>query len=112
MFCEDMSCRRNLNCSLRVFFNPLCLKATCMKLFSIHLKNDVGFCWISKSNSTFSEALENRNQVNRKCVLQYKIDKVHKTFLKINRHFAQNCQLCKLLTLQKLHTLPKDVSDS
>ena len=29
-------------------FTPFFLKATCIKLFSIHLKNDVGFCWISR----------------------------------------------------------------
>ena len=49
-------------------FTPFFLKATCIKLFSIHLKNDVGFCWISKSNFTSSEAIEFLSQVNRKCV--------------------------------------------
>ena len=59
------------------------------------------------------EALEYRNQVNRKCVvLQNRINKVLKAFLEIHRHFAQNCQLCKLLTLQKLHALPTNVTDS
>ena len=58
------------------------------------------------------EALEYRNQVNRKCVLKNRINKVLKAFLEIHRHFAQNCSLCNLLTLQKLHALPTNVSDS